>query len=172
MLDGGELKYRKIIRIAKENIKAFLAANPDRDMKMVSRYILDNLSYSLDEGLSKIDIQDDRELLKYLLGIVGDGLASQEEKLGSVSEMGNFMRIATLQAIDDAWVEQVDYLQQLQSAVMGRASAQRNPVHEYQRDGLESFQEMEKTVQKNVIRNILLSNVYLDKEQKLRILLP
>ena len=86
--------------------------------------------------------------------------------------MGNFMRIATLQAIDDAWVEQVDYLQQLQSAVMGRASAQRNPVHEYQRDGLESFQEMEKTVQKNVIRNILLSNVYLDKEQKLRILLP
>ena len=172
LLDGGELKYRKIIRIAKENIKAFLAANPDRDMKMVSRYILDNISYSLDERLSEIDIQDDRELLKYLLGIVGDGLASQEEKLGSVSEMGNFMRIATLQAIDDAWVEQVDYLQQLQSAVMGRASAQRNPVHEYQRDGLESFQEMEKSVQKNVIRNILLSNVYLDKEQKLRILLP
>ena len=172
LLDGGEIKYRKIIKIAKNNIKEFLAENPERDISMVTRYILDNLSYRLDDRLTTIDINEDKELLRYLLDVVGDGLASQEEKLGSQEQMGNFMRIATLQAIDDAWVEQVDYLQQLQSAVMGRASAQRNPVHEYQRDGLESFQLMEKTILKNVIRNILLSNVYLDKEQKIRILLP
>lgn len=172
LLDGGEIKYRKIIKIAKNNIKEFLAENPERDISMVTRYILDNLSYRLDDRLTTIDINEDKELLRYLLDVVGDGLASQEEKLGSQEQMGNFMRIATLQAIDDAWVEQVDYLQQLQAAVMGRASAQRNPVHEYQRDGLESFQLMEKTILKNVIRNILLSNVYLDKEQKIRILLP
>ena len=172
LLDGGELGYKKILEIAKDNIKEFIADNPERDSKTISRYILDNISYSLDEWFHEMPLDDDRVLLRYLMDIVGTGLKKQEEKLGSKSEMGNFMRIATLQAIDDAWVEQVDYLQQLQSAVMGRSSAQRNPVHEYQRDGLESFRRMEKTVQRNIIRNILLSNVYLDKEQKLRILLP
>ena len=82
------------------------------------------------------------------------------------------MRIATLQAIDDAWVDQVDYLQQLQSAVMGRSSAQRNPVFEYQQDALECFRKMEKTIRRNMIRNILLSNVYVDAEGELRIMLP
>ena len=82
------------------------------------------------------------------------------------------MRIATLRAIDDAWVEQVDYLQQLQSAVAGRASAQRNPLFEYQHEALESFKKMENTILKNIMRNILLSNVYIDAEQELRILLP
>ena len=172
LLDGGEVKYRKIIQIAKDNIKDFLEANPKRDRMIVTRYILDNISYSLDERLAEVNIEDDKALLRYLLERVGEGLERQEEKLGSQSLMGDFMRIATLQAIDDAWVEQVDYLQQLQFAVMGRSSAQRNPIFEYQREGLESFRQMEKTVQKNAIRNILLSNVYLDKEQKLKILLP
>ena len=86
--------------------------------------------------------------------------------------MVDFMRIATLQAIDDAWIEQVDYLQQLQYAVSGRASAQRNLVYEYQADALESFRKMEKTIKKNIVRNILLSNVYVNKEGKIDILLP
>lgn len=172
LLDGGGLKYRKVIQIAKENMRAFLEENPNREKRTVIRYILDNLSYELDEGLSEVAIEDDKALLSYLTDLVREGLRKQEEKLGSSSEMENFMRIATLQAMDDAWVEQVDYLQQLQSAVMGRSLAQRNPVYEYQRDGLESFRQMEKTVRRNLIRNILLSNVYLDKEQQLRILLP
>ena len=110
--------------------------------------------------------------MEYLLERVQAGLKEQEQKLGSRELMNDFMREATLRAIDDAWVEQVDYLQQLQSAVTGRASAQRNLVFEYQQDALECFQEMETTVLKNIVRNILLSNVYVDKEEKLRILLP
>jgi preprotein translocase subunit SecA len=86
--------------------------------------------------------------------------------------MNDFMRVAALNAIDDAWVEQVDYLQQLQAAVSGRASAQRNLIYEYQKDALESFRKMEDTILKNIMRNILLSNVYLDDKRKLHILLP
>jgi preprotein translocase subunit SecA len=103
---------------------------------------------------------------------VSDGLNEQERRIGSKEKMHDFMRIATLQAIDEAWVEQVDYLQQLQSAVNGRSSAQRNPLFEYQSEALESFKKMEKTILKNIVRNILLSNVYVDEEGELRILLP
>ena len=86
--------------------------------------------------------------------------------------MHEFVRVAILNAIDEAWVEQVDYLQQLQSAVAGRASAQRNPVYEYQKDALESFRVMEQTISQNVIRNILLSSVNVDEKLRLRILFP
>lgn len=172
LLDGGELEIKKILQIAKNNMKEFLASEKTIEIKTIRRYILDNLSYRLDEKLAEIPLSDEAAILRYLTELVVDGLKKQEEQLGSKEKMNDFMRIATLQAVDDAWVEQVDYLQQLQYAVSGRSSAQRNPLFEYQRDALESFRKMEKTIRKNIIRNILLSDVQLDQEQNLRILFP
>ena len=172
LLDGETMEYKKIRNLAKENIREFILDQEEYTVENVHRYILDNISYSLDGGLNKKILTEKKALAKYLMDIVRKGLAEQEKKLGSKELMLDFVRIATLQAIDDAWVEQVDYLQQLQTAVSGRASAQRNLVYEYQTDALESFHKMEKTVKKNIIRNILLSNVYLDAEGEIQILLP
>lgn len=86
--------------------------------------------------------------------------------------MNEFMRVSILNAIDNAWVEQVDYLQQLQAAVSGRATAQRNLLIEYQNDAFESYKKMERTVKENALRNILLSDVYVDEENRLHILFP
>ncbi len=171
LLDGGNIEKDKIIDIARGNIADFLHREQSRDISALSRYVLDNISYKLDDRIGDVSMADDEAITAYLLGLVSDGLAEREDKLGS-EKMNNFMRIATLQAIDDAWVEQVDYLQQLQAAVSGRSLAQRNPVYEYQKDALESFNMMEKTILINVVRNIMLSNVYFDAEDKLRILLP
>ena len=172
LLDGEELELKTILQIAKSNIREFLSDKSNRNLSAVRRYILDNLSYRLDENLTVLPDYDNEALTRYLTAIVLEGLEAQEERLGGKEKMNDFMRIATLQAVDDAWVEQVDYLQQLQYAVTGRSSAQRNPLYEYQRDALESFRKMEKTIRKNIIRNILLSDVQLDKDRKLRILFP
>lgn len=172
LLDGEELETKKILQIAKSNIREFLEKKENRNLPAIRRYVLDNLSYRLDENMTEIPDYDDEALIRYLTNIVLEGLKNQEERLGSKEKMNDFMRIATLQAVDDAWVEQVDYLQQLQYAVSGRSSAQRNPLYEYQRDALESFRKMEKTIRRNIIRNILLSDVQISKEQKLQILFP
>ena len=172
LLDGEEIERERILEIAAGNIRQFIASGKNADAQSLGRYILDNISYRLEDDLSRISVMDDAGIMNYLLKRVYEGLHEQEERLGSKERMNDFMRVATLRAIDDAWVEQVDYLQQLQAAVAGRASAQRNPVFEYQHEALESFKKMEKTILKNIIRNILLSNVYIDAEQKLRILLP
>ena len=172
LLDGEIMEYKKIRNLAKENIREFILSQEVPSIESVHRFILDNISYRLDEDLTEEILNDRKLLAKFLLGIVRNGLEEQEKKLGDEELMMDFMRVATLQAIDDAWVEQVDYLQQLQTAVSGRASAQRNLVFEYQTDALESFQKMEKTVKKNIIRNILLSNVYVDAEGEIQILLP
>lgn len=172
MLDGGELEVAKILQIAKDNMKEFLTKNKNRDISAIRRYILDNISYRLEDSLEELVCSDDEAVLRYLTGRIMSALEEQEEKLGDRELMEDFMRVATLHAIDEAWVEQVDYLQQLQYAVAGRSSAQRNPIYEYQKEALESFRKMEKTIRKNMIRNILLSDVYFDKEGELQILLP
>jgi len=172
MLDGGELEVAKILQIAKDNLKEFLTKNKNRDISAIRRYILDNISYRLEDSLEELVCSDDEAVLRYLTGRIMSALEEQEEKLGDRELMEDFMRVATLHAIDEAWVEQVDYLQQLQYAVAGRSSAQRNPIYEYQKEALESFRKMEKTIRKNMIRNILLSDVYFDKEGELQILLP
>ena len=172
MLDGGELEVAKILQIAKDNMKEFLTKNKNRDISAIRRYILDNISYRLEDSLEELVCSDDESVLRYLTGRIMSALEEQEEKLGDRELMEDFMRVATLHAIDEAWVEQVDYLQQLQYAVAGRSSAQRNPIYEYQKEALESFRKMEKTIRKNMIRNILLSDVYFDKEGELQILLP
>jgi len=171
LMDGGELEETKILEIAKANITEFFADKKSRTIQTVRRYILDNLSYRLDDNLTEVS-SDAESLLRYLTDVIRTGLSEQEEKLGSKEAMCDFMRVATLRAVDEAWVEQVDYLQQLQYAVAGRSAAQRNPIHEYQKEALESFKKMEKTIRRNMVRNILLSDVYFDKEGELQILFP
>lgn len=172
LLDGEVMGRNKIRNIAKENIRRFLEGEKKLEVSTLNRYVLDNISYRLDDKISHIDLEDKKAVGKYLIRRVDEGLEEQKIRLGSNELLNDFMREATLRAIDDAWVEQVDYLQQLQSAVSGRASAQRNLVFEYQQDALECFQDMETMILKNIIRNILLSNVYVDSKGKLRILLP
>lgn len=172
LLDGEDISKEKILEIAKGNIRDFIGSDKKMDLQKVNRYILDHISYRLDEEVEKIPLKKKKKLEAYLLKRVEDGLKEQEKKLFGSRNMHEFTRVATLNAIDEAWVEQVDYLQQLQSAVSGRASAQRNLVFEYQKDALESFRKMEKAVQINMIRNILLSNAYVDAEEKVHILLP
>ncbi|MCI8923192.1 MAG: accessory Sec system translocase SecA2 [Lachnospiraceae bacterium] len=172
LLDGDELQMGKIIEMAVNNIERFLKSEESLDQQSINRYILDNISYRLDEKGKNILSGGNEKVEEYLLERVGQGLAEQGKKLGNKSIMNDFMRMAVLSAIDDAWVEQVDYLQQLQAAVSGRATAQRNLLFEYQNDAFESYEKMQATVYQNAMRNILLSNVFLDKERKIHILFP
>ena len=55
---------------------------------------------------------------------------NRRKSFSSEDELKEFIRLCSLRAIDNAWVEQVDYLQQLQFLVSGWSSAQRNPVFE------------------------------------------
>ena len=172
LLDGEPIERSKVLQIARTNIEMFFVEQDKMDIHAVRRYILDNISYRLDDSLTDISSFDKETVLSYLSGLILEGLEKQEERLGSVEKMNDFMRIATLRAIDEAWIEQVDYLQQLQYAVAGRSSAQRNPVYEYQKEALESYWKMEKSIRQNMIRNILLSEVSSDNHGELQMILP
>lgn len=172
LLDGEVIEVSKIMEIAGENIGRFLKKRKKVTRQEVNRYILDHLSYRIEAEISEIDMDNKRETEAYLLKRAQESLEEQKEKLGTQKRLNEFMRIASLSAIDEAWVDEVDYLHQLQAAVSGRTAAQRNPIFEYQNDAFESYIKMEERIRQNMVRNILLSNVYIDKDKKLHILLP
>ncbi len=172
LLNGEKIERSKIIAIATENIRDYLGKFKHIEIAELRRYILDNLSYSLDEGINRLNLDDKAELEKYLLDRVNVGLREQRSRIYDADSYEQFIREATLKAVDDGWVELIDYLDQLKYAVSGRGSAQKNVVFEYQDEAYSSYQETSKTVKRNIIRNILLSDASVDREGHLRIVYP
>ena len=134
--------------------------------------MLDNVSYTMEKEAAFVNLKNRSRVKAYILARVEKSLQEKRNTINSEAAMKDFVRVAALSAIDEAWIEQVDYLQQLQPAVSGRSSAQRNLMFEYQAEALESFRKMENTIKRNIIRNILLSEVSLDENHKLHIILP
>lgn len=172
LLAGARVEESTILEIARSTIKDYLSNNKKIQLEDLNRYILDNISYSLDGGLKEININRKSEVERYLMKRVNQGIYRQKLQLHNVDVYEQFVREATLKAIDDGWVELVDYLEQLKYAVEGRASAQRNVMFEYLDEAFESFMDTGKVVRKNMIRNILLSDVTIDKVEKPIIIYP
>ena len=165
LLDGKSLDENYLLSICEDNIKNFVKSNKKLDSYAVHRYVLDNLSYRLQEMDESTKNQKD-----YLIQYSKMAFNNKKKSIGD--RFSEYCRLCTLKAFDDSWVEEVDYLQQLQAAISGRSSAQRNLLFEYQREARISFENMEKLIKKAMIRNILLGEVSFGKDNEMIILYP
>ena len=165
LLDGKSLDENYLLSICEDNIKDFVKSNKKLDSYAVHRYVLDNLSYRLQKMDESTKNQKD-----YLIQYSKMAFNNKKKLLGT--RFSEYCRLCTLRALDDGWVEEVDYLQQLQAAISGRSSAQRNLLFEYQREARNSFEDMEKSIKKAMIRNILLGEVSFGKDNEMIILYP
>ena len=165
LLDGKSLDENALIAIYKCNIDEYLKENKKMDDKTMNRYILDNLSYRIKE--LSVPSKNRKEYLKNYAD-----MAFNDKKQLLGNRFSEYCRLCTLKAFDDGWVEEVDYLQQLQAAISGRSTAQRNLLYEYQREARLSFRDMEKSIKKAMIRNILLGEVSFGKDNEMIILYP
>lgn len=165
LLDGKSLDENYLLSICEDNIKDFVKSNKKLDSYAVHRYVLDNLSYRLQE----MD-ESTKNQKEYLIQYSKMAFMNKKKAIGD--RFSEYCRLCTLRALDDGWVEEVDYLQQLQAAISGRSSAQRNLLFEYQREARISFEDMEKSIKKAMIRNILLGEVSFGKDNEMIILYP
>ena len=165
LLDGKSLDENVLKQIYVNNINEFAKDCKNMDDKTIYRYILDNLSYRLKElSISSTNKKD------YLKQNADMAFKDKKQLLGN--RFSEYCRLCTLKALDDGWIEEVDYLQQLQAAISGRSTAQRNLLYEYQREARLSFRDMEKSIKKAMIRNILLGEVSFGKDNEMIILYP
>lgn len=164
LLEGENVPEEKIIRIAAENIQDFLDSQKKLTINELNRFILDNISYTLDSGTKDLDLTDEDAVATYLMKRVRQGIERQKSKLKDSEIYEQFVREAALKAVDDGWVDLIDYLEQLKFAVSGRASAQRNVNFEYSNEAYRSYRDTGKVVNTNIMRNLLLSDVSLNKK--------
>ncbi|WP_333882325.1 DEAD/DEAH box helicase, partial [Holdemanella porci] len=103
LLDGKSLDENYLLSICEDNIKDFVKSNKKLDSYGVHRYVLDNLSYRLQEIDESTKNQKD-----YLIQYSKMAFNNKKKSIGD--RFSEYCRLCTLKAFDDSWVEEVDYL--------------------------------------------------------------
>ncbi|HEM3657863.1 TPA: accessory Sec system translocase SecA2, partial [Streptococcus suis] len=119
-------------------------------------------------GNFDIDIEDKEAVKAYLMELV-QGEIKNKEKIAAENFI-TFCNTVLLKAIDEAWVEEVDYLQQLRTVVAGRATAQRNPMFEYHREALIAYKKMKLEIAELVLQYFMLSRLSFNEDGNLSVL--
>lgn len=153
--------------IIRQAIEQFLDQESHWSPATIERFIFDNISYSFAGFPEDLDWADKEALVAYLLSLTQAELARKEALIGQ--DMALFEQTVVLRAIDEMWIEEVDFLQQLRLVVTGRVTAQRNPAFEYHTQALASYQTMAKDLNSLALKYLMLSDVSYTKDDKLEI---
>lgn len=174
LLDGEAVPEDQVRSIVRQNLNRFVSGHPKLTQAELNRYVLDNLSYELDqEELSMLrDAPDARTLVNRLDDYAERLYSAKVATFASPEELQDYTRACMLKALDEGWVEEVDYLQQLQYAIVSRGTAQRNPIFEYSREAYRSFQDMQRMMMESIARNFFLAEFQMGRDGKRKILFP
>ena len=125
----------------------------------VMRYVFDNLNYRLPAGFDGLDTNDDRKVRDFLSAEFARAVDEKAETLTDPEVFARFQNIVFLKAIDVAWIEQVDFLEQLKTVVQDRNVAQHKVEYEYRREAFFAFEEMKKRINRDIVRLLCLSRI-------------
>ena len=159
LIDGTEDLDGFVIDVLDEFIKKSLSEEYFESREELYHFIVKNISFLYHAVPRELDMTDKDAVKRVLEITVQKSLQEKRTLLGTLDLFSHFQRLALLKAIDDNWVEQVDYLQQLSLAIGGQSAAQKNPIVEYYQEAYNGFEEMKKQVKKDMVRNLLLSRV-------------
>lgn len=174
LLDGEAVSQDQLRSIVYENLRHFVDGHPSLEQGELNRYVLDSLSYELDS--SELELPRGKRgsaaLLARLEAYADRLYAEKAASFSSREELEDYTRACMLKALDEGWVEEVDYLQQLQYAITSRGTAQRNPLFEYSREAYRSFEDMERNMMESIARNFFLAEEQVGRDGKQAILFP
>ncbi|HEC2215538.1 TPA: accessory Sec system translocase SecA2 [Staphylococcus delphini] len=138
----------------------------------IIHFIYKNLSFSTIDEEIDFEVAHKAVVVELLTAQFKRQWAQKKQKIGDDRLFQQFLRKAILKAIDTAWIEQVDYLQQLKASVNERQKGQRNAMYEYHKVALASFNNMVWEIKHRIIRNICLSMTEQQKNGNLTIHFP
>ena len=158
-LINGDRDLRDVLsEMIDEYIETILSDNL-KTREELFHYIITNISFNIRELPLDLVIEDEQELRNFLIQIINNELNDKKALLEPYDLYDQFLRISMLKAIDDNWVEQVDYLQQLMMAIGGQTASQTNPIVEYYREAYMGFETMKEQIRSDMVRNVLMGLV-------------
>ena len=172
LIDGTEDLDGFAVDVLDEFIRKSLAEEPFESREELYHFIVKNISFLYHAVPQELDLTDKDAIKLVLETTVQKSLQEKRTLLETHDFFSDFQRLALLKAIDDNWVEQVDYLQQLSLAIGGQSAAQKNPIVEYYQEAYHGFEEMKRQVKKDMVRNLLLSRVDISPDGEIMAYFP
>ncbi|HEV4615514.1 TPA: accessory Sec system translocase SecA2 [Streptococcus pneumoniae] len=136
-----------------------VAADHYASRELLFHFIVTNISFHVKEVPDYIDVTDKTAVRSFMKQVIDKELSEKKELLNQHDLYEQFLRLSLLKAIDDNWVEQVDYLQQLSMAIGGQSASQKNPIVEYYQEAYAGFEAMKEQIHADMVRNLLMGLV-------------
>lgn len=136
------------------------------------RFILDHFSYHAERIPYDFDIYSPEKIAELLQDIAEQELQAKKSYLKSDKLFTHFQRVSVLKAIDENWVEQVDYLQQLKTALSGQHFSMKNPLVEYYQEAYDGFEYMKERMKHQIVKNLLMSELALNPKGEVIMYFP
>jgi len=159
IITGDPITRVEVLALADGVIDDAIAAGTTRTRSGLMRFVFDNLSYRLPPGVETVEPTDDAAVRAFLRGVFERAVQDKVETLNDDAVFTRFQSIVFLKSIDVAWIEQVDFLEQLKTVVSGRNLAQHKIEYEYRREAFFAFEEMKKRIHRDVVRLLCLSRI-------------
>ena len=127
--------------------------------ELLFHFIVTNISFHIKEVPDYVNVTDKTAVRNFVKQVIDKELSEKKELLEQHGLYEQFLRLSMLKAIDDNWVEQVDYLQQLSMAIGGQSASQKNPIVEYYQEAYAGFEAMKEQIRADMVRNLLMGLV-------------
>ena len=158
LIDGSRDLEEVVEKIIANYIDQVLSSNFE-SRELLFHFIVTNISFHVKEVPENINVTDKAVVRRFIKQVIYKELSEKKELLEQHGLYEQFLRLSLLKAIDDNWVEQVDYLQQLAMAIGGQPAAQKNPIVEYYQEAYEGFETMKEQIRADMVRNLLMGLV-------------
>jgi preprotein translocase subunit SecA len=157
---GGEpVTEREVAALAADVFAAAVAAGAGDTPGALMRYVFDNLTYRLPPDFDAVDTRDRAQVRAFLEATFARAVQEKRDTLADPAVYARFQNIVFLKSIDVAWIEQVDFLEQLKTVVQDRNMAQHKVEYEYRREAFTAFEEMKRRVDRDIVRLLSLSRI-------------
>ena len=147
-----------IEQVAREVVQHFMAQQPTLSYATLMRFLLDYVTLQPTQ-VEQLLAMTAEEQVEALVHLIVEEQTYKQTVCQSQAEFEEFQRIALLKAMDECWVDQIDYLQVLRPLVLGRQYAQKNPIYEYQIEASYAYDAMLFAIKQRFIKYLSTSRI-------------
>ncbi len=163
-LAGDKLKDEVLemaTQLAEETVDRFVdkqAMASEWDLAGLTESLRGRFNVRLEFTPEELEAVTAEEIEEKVVDLVRESHADKEERL-SPELMRQLEKLIMLQTIDVLWKDHLLNMDHLKEGIGLRGYGQKNPLHEYQREGYELFQKMSDRIQEDVVGKIFTVEV-------------
>ena len=148
-----------------DGVDDYLDDLPDLRIPQMQELVNEHFDYN--NVVVSRDFYDHADAKGYLMKLAHRILQEKEKLLLNEQQRQQFYRSSLLQTLDQCWTDEVDYLNTLTAYTGNWAMASRDSSFVYNQWAFDAYRRMFKRIKKQLVNNLLLSEIQINKKNEL-----